>query len=107
MRRHIGKGEWYGFSGTDGKFADGPEIFATQRRGSSQQHHVRSGNGSARPIVEFGNPWHRRSIAKAEYQFGPHGDTAALADNQAHDTGAGLMSGHEVDERRSPFCALE
>jgi hypothetical protein len=32
---------------------------------------------------------------------------AALADNQAHDTGAGLMSGHEVDECRGSFGALE
>ena len=108
MRRRISQGEWYGFSGIDGKFADGFEIFAAQRHcGGSQQHHIGSRDGSARSIVEPHHPRHRGSIAEPDHQFGSHGDTAALANDQAHDTGACLMSRHEVDERRGPFSILE
>src|ERR1700683_2653330 len=107
MRRHMGKREWYGLSGTDGEFAHCLKIFATPRRGRSQQHHVGSGNGSAHSIVEFGHPRYRRPVAEADHQFCPHSDTAALANNQTHDTGARMMFGHEVDERRCSFRSLE
>ena len=58
-----------------------------------------------RAFVEPHHPWHCRSKAEADHQFGLHCDAAELANDQAHDARARLMSGHEIDERA--FGALK
>ena len=107
MRCAVGQNERNRLSFTNGKIADGCEIFASKGCRSTKRDHVGTGNGAHGSVFQPRDPRDGSTVVEPYRQLHPHPHLALFPLHQADKVGVLPAQRHEIDQRDGAFLGLK
>src|SRR6516165_5368037 len=103
----MGQDERNALTSADGKLTHHFEVLSIKSNRGLQHQALGASNRVDGAIFSAADPRHDRAITKANHKFGMKLHLAGTSQNDTHQIGLAIRSGHEVDHRCGAGLCLE